>query len=91
MCIRDRYCAYLDPEVKRMSDITDLHEQRIESLELKLMDVENTVQELNEVILRQYHDIERLQLQQVELMNRIQNTPEGAATPTAQDELPPHY
>ena len=74
-----------------MSDITDLHEQRIESLELKLMDVENTVQELNEVILRQYHDIERLQLQQVELMNRMQNTPEGAATPTAQDELPPHY
>ena len=74
-----------------MSDITDLHEQRIESLELKLMDVENTVQELNEVILRQYHDIERLQLQQVELMNRIQNTPEGAATQTAQDELPPHY
>ena len=74
-----------------MSDITDLHEQRIESLELKLMDVENTVQELNEVILRQYHDIERLQLQQVELMNRMQNTPEGAATPTAQDERPPHY
>ena len=66
--------------------------QRMDVLELKLMDLENTVQELNDVILRQYRDIEHLQLQQGELLNRMMNT--GAdtnSTPTAQDELPPHY
>ncbi|MFK7856389.1 MAG: SlyX family protein [Granulosicoccus sp.] len=69
----------------------DILEQRIESLELKLMEVENTVQELNEVILTQYRDIERLQAQQIQLMNRMVNNNEQAATPSASDELPPHY
>jgi len=47
-----------------MSEIQPLTEAHLESLELKMMDLENTVQQLNEVILRQYKDIERLQLQQ---------------------------
>lgn len=66
-------------------------EQRIESLELKLMELENTMQELNEVILIQYRDIERLQAQQEQLINRMANNNENAATPSARDELPPHY
>lgn len=64
---------------------------RIETLELKLMDVENTVQELNEVILQQYRDIERLQLQQNELMNHLHGSTGSSATPSVTDELPPHY
>jgi uncharacterized coiled-coil protein SlyX len=64
---------------------------RIETLELKLMHLENTVQELHEVILRQYRDIERLQLQQLELKNRTHGTAESTATPPVHDELPPHY
>ena len=64
---------------------------RIENLELKMMDLENTVHELHEVILRQYRDIERMQLQQVELMNRMHGSSDSAATPTITDELPPHY
>lgn len=64
---------------------------RIETLELKLMDLENTVHELHEVILRQYRDIERMQLQQVELMNRMHGSTDPAATPSVTDELPPHY
>lgn len=67
------------------------HNQRIEALELKLMDVENTVQELNEVILRQYRDIERLQLQQEELLRRSTGGAVSGDVPTASDELPPHY
>lgn len=63
--------------------------QRIEALELKLMEMENTLQQLNDVILRQYRDIERLQLQQQELLN---NSPADAnTTPSLRDELPPHY
>lgn len=64
---------------------------RIENLELKMMDLENTVQELHEVVLRQYRDMERMQLQQVELMNHMHGSSDSAATPTAVDELPPHY
>ncbi|MFK7997246.1 MAG: SlyX family protein [Granulosicoccus sp.] len=70
---------------------SDEHNQRIEALELKLMEVENTVQELNAVILRQYRDIERLQLQQEELLRRSTGGAASGAIPTSEDELPPHY
>ena len=74
-----------------MTDLP-LTEAHIESLELKMMDLENTVQELNDVILRQYKDIERLQLQQDELMNRMAGSSTGTeATPSLLDEVPPHY
>lgn len=65
--------------------------QRIETLELKLMDMENTVQELHEVILRQYRDIERLQLQQQELLKSSTGDGMSEASPSLADELPPHY
>lgn len=68
----------------------DVNEQRIDILELKIMDLENTVQQLNEVILRQYRDIERLQLQQLEVLNRM-TSPASSAAPSVLDELPPHY
>lgn len=77
----NQHSALSDPSV----------DARIENLELKLMDLENTVQELHEVILRQYRDMERLQLQQAELMNRMHGSSDSAATPSAVDELPPHY
>ena len=65
--------------------------QRIDNLELKLMDLENTVQELHEVIVRQYRDIERLQLQQEELLKRSSGVTSSENTPSTTDELPPHY
>lgn len=67
------------------------HQHRIETLELKLMDLENTIQELNEVVLRQYRDIERLQLQQEELLRHSSGSGNAEASPSATDELPPHY
>jgi SlyX protein len=69
----------------------DVLEQRIETLELKIMEMENTVQELNEVVLTQYRDIERMQNQYEQLMNRMINNSENSAAPSAGDELPPHY
>ncbi len=73
------------------SQIEPAVDARIETLELKLMDVENTVHELHEVILQQYRDIERLQLQQNELLNNMHGSTDAASTPSAVDELPPHY
>ena len=69
----------------------DNQDSRIETLELKLMDLENTMQELHEVILRQYRDIERLQLQQEELLKRAAGAGSSDRVPSASDELPPHY
>jgi uncharacterized coiled-coil protein SlyX len=66
--------------------------QRLDNVELKLMDLENTVLELNEVILKQYRDIERLQLQHEELLKRANNVSASeGGNPSAKDELPPHY
>ena len=73
------------------SQIDPAIDARIETLELKLMDVENTVHELHEVILQQYRDIERLQLQQNELLNNMHGSTGSSSTPSAVDELPPHY
>ena len=73
------------------SQIDPAVDARIETLELKLMDVENTVHELHEVILQQYRDIERLQLQQNELLNNLHGSNDYSSTPSAVDELPPHY
>ena len=75
------YPSQIDPAV----------DARIETLELKLMDVENTVHELHEVILQQYRDIERLQLQQNELLKNMHGSSDSSSTPSAVDELPPHY
>ncbi len=75
------YLSQIDPAV----------DARIETLELKLMDVENTVHELHEVILQQYRDIERLQLQQNELLSNLHGSTGSSSTPSAVDELPPHY
>lgn len=64
---------------------------QIETLELKMMHMENTLQELNEVILKQYRDIEHLQLQQKELLDRSTGGTPSGASPQPIDELPPHY
>ncbi len=69
----------------------DFLEQRIETLELKIMEMENTVHELNEVVLTQYRDIERMQSQHEQLINRMINNNENSAAPSTTDELPPHY
>ncbi len=74
--------------------MSDSHSQsqRIETLELKLMDLENSLQELNDVVLRQYRDIENLQQANKILELRLANSSEGSTPlPTAADEVPPHY
>lgn len=64
---------------------------RLETLELKIMHLENTVHELHEVLLRQYQDIDMLQRQLTRLSSRIDNTGTDAPIPSPADELPPHY
>jgi len=69
----------------------DLHtlEQRITELEIKASFAEDTVEQLNAVVVRQQAQIDRLIRELVELRDRAAAEP-GAAR-GLRDELPPHY
>jgi SlyX protein len=69
----------------------DLHtlEQRITNLEIKASFAEDTVEQLNAVVVRQQAQIERLIRELVELRDRAAAEPGAPRTPG--DELPPHY
>ena len=67
-------------------------DERLTTLELKLMDVEGTVEALDAVILRQARDIERLRAERERLEARIESLAEGLGeAPSPADERPPHY
>ena len=69
----------------------DLHtlEQRITDLEIKASFAEDTVEQLNAVVVRQQAQIDRLIRELVELRDRAAAEP--GAPRTSGDELPPHY
>ena len=64
-------------------------EQRITDLEIKASFAEDTVEQLNQVVVRQQAQIDRLVRELVELRDRASAEP-GAAR-GLRDELPPHY
>ena len=77
-------------------------DERLTALELKIMDVEHTVETLDAVIRRQARDIEALRAERARLEARIESLADGlggtadadasaTGNPTAADELPPHY
>jgi len=64
-------------------------EQRITDLEIKASFAEDTVEQLNQVVVRQQAQIDRLIRELVELRDRASAELGGART--LRDELPPHY
>lgn len=68
----------------------DSVDQRLTDLEIKLSFTEDLVDRLNEIIVRQQAQIDRLQRDVIEL--REQPRPaEAAPLRSLRDELPPHY
>lgn len=65
-------------------------EQRITDLEIKASFAEDTVEQLNAVVVRQQEQIDRLIRELVELRNRATAAEPGEAR-SLRDELPPHY
>jgi len=65
--------------------------QRIESLELKCMDLENTVQALNDQLVRQYQDMERFRREIERLETRIDTAQNAPGSADGGQEVPPHY
>ncbi|MBX2835821.1 MAG: SlyX family protein [Gammaproteobacteria bacterium] len=64
---------------------------RLESVEFKMMEMEQTIAELNEVILRHYQDIERLSATNAALQKQLDEVGSGGKAPSDIDQLPPHY
>lgn len=66
-------------------------EQRITDLEIKASFTEDTVEQLNQVVVRQQAQIDRLVRELVELRNRGAAADEPGAPRNLRYELPPHY
>ncbi|MCE4538555.1 SlyX family protein [Pelomonas sp. P7] len=65
-------------------------EQRITDLEIKASFAEDIVEQLNQVVVRQQAQIDRLVQELVELRDRAASAEPGGFR-SLRDELPPHY
>ncbi len=65
-------------------------ERRLTNLEIKASDAEDTLERLNDVIVRQQVQIDLL-LREVALMRAQTPADETPAFRSLRDELPPHY
>lgn len=76
--------------------MTDSDPTRLQQVELKVMEMEMTLHQLNEVVLTQYREIKQLESAYAELEKRMAQTNGGStgepqAHPSVEDEVPPHY
>ena len=67
------------------------NDRRLENVETKLMELENTVSELNAVIIKQYEEIDRLQLSQERLATRLSEMNSNSDGDPSKEPPPPHY
>jgi len=56
-----------------------------------MMDLEVTIAQLNDVVLKQYRDIEQLRKAHSDLQRKLETINEPGPSPSASDEIPPHY
>jgi SlyX protein len=67
-------------------------DQRLEALEIKASFTEDTVEGLNEVVVRQQREIDALAREVARLRLQLaQGVPAADAPGSLRDELPPHY
>lgn len=74
-----------------MDHTPDDIDKRLTDLEVKASYTEDTVEALNQVIVRQQAQIDRLVRELVELRNRAASADDPSAARGPRDELPPHY
>ncbi|NVN90847.1 MAG: SlyX family protein [Desulfuromonadales bacterium] len=66
-------------------------EERITELELRFMQQERTIQELNETVFRQEQSITRLERQLQLLSEQFRSFEPAGTLDLVEDERPPHY
>ena len=65
-------------------------DERLNELEIKASFTEDLVEQLNQIIIRQQHDLDALARQIGQLRDQLPEPGTGQPR-TARDELPPHY
>ena len=66
-------------------------EERLTGLELKIMELEHTVAELNSVVTEQYRIIQQLELGHKLLQERMSNLTAPDTADVRDEPPPPHY
>jgi SlyX protein len=72
-------------------NLTDALEQRLTELEIKASFNEDTLDQLNQVIVRQQQQIDLLSRTLSALRQQVASAAEPGASRSLRDELPPHY
>ncbi len=66
-------------------------EARITELETRLAFQDDTLNQLNDVIVRQQWQIDRLQAQMLQLQDRLKSLIPSDVAPASEETPPPHY
>jgi len=71
----------------------DIHEltRRIDELEIKASFADDTLEQLNQVILRQQREIDVLARQLADMRQQVDQAGSGTSQATLREEIPPHY
>ncbi|ABS63807.1 SlyX family protein [Parvibaculum lavamentivorans DS-1] len=69
----------------------DAHAARIDELEVRLIHQDKAIEDLNDVITRQWHAIDELKRRLEAMVGRMQAMEEGAHASTTDEPPPPHY
>lgn len=68
-----------------------MSEDRLAELEMQMAFQENTIQELNQVVIRQQDEIDLLKRELQLLKDRIKEIKISAVVPQSEEAPPPHY
>ena len=66
-------------------------EQRLEALELKAIDAEDTLERLSDQLYQQRQQVDRLLAVVADLQRQLQSQGQPASLRSLMDERPPHY
>ncbi len=66
-------------------------EKRITELEVQLAHQTSTVDELNDMVAKQWHEIDRLKKQLTRLTGRLEQVEHSLPKGASEDAPPPHY
>ena len=83
---REQQAAAPAPGADRESTLAG----RVGELELKLLDAEDGLEQLNRTVYRQQQELDRLQRELVMLRQQLASLPSGEFR-SLRDEIPPHY
>lgn len=68
-----------------------MSDSRITELEVQLAHQSATVDELNDMVAKQWHEIDRLKKQMTRMTGRLESVEQTLPKGAADDQPPPHY